>query len=124
MVKMAALTAIGTGRSHRQRPTWFLTVAVLFLSSTMVPASADGAVRPIGKQGKPYVADADLALIAEQLAQENVKGGQHIFLLGQIVCTFVFCLVRGGCFHERLCFCDVDIELALQCLPVGIALAA
>eukprot|EP00243_Klebsormidium_subtile_P001514 TRINITY_DN12690_c0_g1_i1.p1 TRINITY_DN12690_c0_g1~~TRINITY_DN12690_c0_g1_i1.p1 ORF type:complete len:272 (-),score=38.19 TRINITY_DN12690_c0_g1_i1:473-1288(-) len=71
--KMAGLRAPGTGRSHRKRPKWFFAIAVLFLSSTVLPASADDAFKPVGKQAKPYVADADLALIADQLAQENVK---------------------------------------------------
>ncbi|GAQ85156.1 hypothetical protein KFL_002210220 [Klebsormidium nitens] len=70
---MAGLMAPGTGSSPRKRAKWLLVIALLCLSSTMLPAKADDGFKPVGKQAKPYVADADLALIADQLAQENVK---------------------------------------------------
>jgi hypothetical protein len=61
------------GQSHRRRPKWIPGLVVLVLCALVLPAEAEDRFRPVRGQLKPYVADADLALIGDQSSEKSLK---------------------------------------------------
>lgn len=68
------LPALKMGQSHRRRPKWIPGLLFLVLCALVLPAEAEDRFRPVRGQLKPYVADADLALIGDQSSEESLKG--------------------------------------------------
>jgi hypothetical protein len=68
------LPALKMGQSHRRRPKWIPGLVVLVLCALVLPARGEDRFQPVRGQLKPYVADADLALIGDQSSEESLKG--------------------------------------------------